>query len=93
MIWQRIRAAWHWLCTSRYTRQLEETNAVLEEELAAKAREIRALENSLLSGAGVAPLPPVEEVKSKPIQRIRRLSLHQRQKLFEVRTLPKEKAS
>jgi hypothetical protein len=85
-----LRAAWHWLWTSRYTRQLEETNAVLEEELAASRREIRNLENSLLTGAGVAPLPGLEEVKAKPITRIRRLSLHQRQRVFQAATMPKE---
>jgi hypothetical protein len=83
-------AAWHWLTTSRHERELEETNAVLELELDALRKDYRRLENSLLSGAGVAPLPEFEEVKAKPVKRIRRLSLHQKQRMFALETMPKK---
>jgi hypothetical protein len=91
-----LRRTWERICGTRLALVeaqnglLAETNSVLEEELAAARREIRTLENSLLSGAGVSPLPPVEEVKTKKIQRIRRLSLHQRQKVYEAQTAPKK---
>lgn len=71
--------------------RLIETNAVLEEENFALRSELRATVNSLLSGAGVAPLPAFEQEKPKPIQRIRRLTLHQRQQIYPRQTLPKEK--
>jgi hypothetical protein len=87
-----FRAAWHWLWTSAMYRKLEETVAVLEEENAALRKDNRALQNSLLSGAGVAPLPEFEEIKPKAIHRIRNLSLHQRQRVFQMSTMPKEKA-
>jgi hypothetical protein len=94
-----LRRIWERVCGTRLAlleaenAQLLETNAVLEEELALARRDIRALENSLLTGAGVAPLASVEEVKSKPIQRIRRLSLHQRQRVHEAKTTPKEEGA
>ncbi len=88
-----FRAAWHWLWTSAYTRQLEETNAVLELENEALRKDIRALENSILSGAGITPLPEFQEVKPKPVQRIRRLSLHQRQRVFQMNTMPKKEGA
>jgi hypothetical protein len=86
-------SVWHWLTTSRWERQLEETVAALEEENAALRKDNRALQNSLLSGAGVTPLPEFEEVKPKPINRIRRLSLHQRQRVFQMATMPKKEGA
>lgn len=94
MTW--LRQIWERVCGTRLAlieaenSLLLETNAVLEEELASARRDIRALENSLLSGAGVAPLSELEEVKTKPIQRIRRLSLLQRQRVHEMKTTPKQ---
>ena len=94
MTW--LRRIWERVCGTRLAlveaenARLLDTNAALEEENSALRREVRALENSLLSGAGVAPLPGVEEVKAKPIQRIRRLSLHQRQRVHELKTTPKK---
>lgn len=91
-----LRNIWERVCGTRLAlieaenARFRETNAVLEEELASARREIRALENSLLSGAGVAPLAPIEDLKTKPIQRVRRLSLLQRQRVHELKTLPKQ---
>jgi|SRR5579862_3813208 len=88
MTWRRIIAAWHWLVTSRYTRQLEETNLALEIENEELRRDNRALMSAQLQQAGVRALPELEEKKLPTVPRYRRLSLHQRQRLSVLRTRP-----
>lgn len=81
MTW--LRQIWERVCGTRLAlveaenESLLATNAALEDENYRLRAEQRALTNSLLSGAGVAPLPPVNEEPPKPIQRIRRLTVHQ----------------
>lgn len=60
--------------------RLAETNAVLEEELSKTRAELRGVINTVLSQAGVTPLPSVAEEAPKPIQRIRHLTLHQKRR-------------
>jgi hypothetical protein len=69
--------------------RLRETNLALEAELEQSRKETRAAVNTLLSQAGVAPLPPAEEVKTQT-QRMRRLTFQQKQRLYAVETQPKE---
>ncbi len=69
--------------------RLRETNLALEAELDQSRRETRAAVNTLLSQAGVAPLPPAEEVKT-PTERMRRLSFQQKQRMYAVKTAPFE---
>jgi len=82
---------WRAVTTSKRTALLEaenarltETNAVLEDELLELRKENRALLNTILSQAGVTPLPSVEEEKPKPVSRIRHLTLHQQRRHDEV---------
>jgi hypothetical protein len=70
--------------------RLRETNLALEAELDQSRKETRAAVNTLLSQAGVAPLPPAEEVKT-PTERMRRLTFQQRQRLHAIATAPKAK--
>ena len=86
MTWEQIRAAWQWLRTSAYERQLEETVLALEVEVEDLRRDNRALVNAQLKHAGVTALPDLPEVKAPVIPRVRRLSLHQRQRLSILRT-------
>lgn len=88
----------HNLLTSKRTALLEaengrlrETNAALEAELEQSRKETRAAVNTLLSQAGVTPLPPAEEVKT-PTQRMRRLTLQQQQRLYAVTTAKEQEA-
>jgi hypothetical protein len=83
-LWQRISGIRLALVESE-NRLLIETNAALEEENYRLRGEVRALTNSLLSGAGVTPLPPVNEEPPKPIQRIRHLTVHQERRLNELK--------
>lgn len=62
--------------------RLRETNAVLEEENAALRKDVRALENTVLGQAGVAPLPPAEEVR--PVPRTRHLTVRQQRRREEL---------
>ena len=71
--------------------RLRETNLALESELEESRKETRAAVNTLLSQAGVTPLPPAEEVKTHT-ERIRRLTYQQKQRLYAVQTAPKEAA-
>lgn len=93
-----FKQKWERVCGTRLAltlqenAQLRETNAVLEEELLAARKEIRALENTALSATGHTPLPGFEEVETKPIQRVRHLSLHQRQRFHEIKTWPKKES-
>lgn len=81
MAW--LRQIWERVCGTRLAlveaenELLLATNRALEEENFRLRAEQRALTNSLLSGAGIAPLPPVNEEPPKPISRIRRLTVHQ----------------
>lgn len=59
--------------------RLKETNAAIEEELALVRRENRALTNTILGQAGVAPLPPAEELK--PVPRMRRMTGQQQRRV------------
>lgn len=86
MTWEDIRGLWHWLVTSRYTRQLEETNLALELENEELRADNRALINGQLQQAGVRALPEVETKQPPTVPRFRRLSLHQRQRLSAVKT-------
>ncbi len=92
-----LRNWWRDLWTSKAfavleaeSERLRETNAVLEQELAAARSEIRGLVNSALSHAGVTPLPLAEEVKIVT-PRIRRLTFVQRQRAYAEATRPPEK--
>lgn len=69
-------------------RRLKEANFALEEELGDTKKELRAAVNNLLSHAGVAPLPPHEETPP-PRNRMRNLTLQQRQRLYAVATAAK----
>jgi hypothetical protein len=67
--------------------RLTETNLVLEDELAEARRENRAILNLQLQAAGLRTLPEIAPTeKPKPIQRVRRLSLHQQQRLSAFKT-------
>jgi hypothetical protein len=70
--------------------RLRETNLALEAELEQSRKETRAAVNTLLSQAGVTPLPPAEEVKTYP-ERMRRLTWQQRQRLHALETASKAK--
>jgi hypothetical protein len=67
--------------------RLRETNLALEAELEQSRKETRAAVNTLLSQAGVTPLPPAEEVKTYP-ERMRRLTWQQKQRVYAERTRP-----
>ena|ERR1700758_3201401 len=67
--------------------RLRETNLALEAELEQSRKETRAAVNTLLSQAGVAPLPPAEEVKTHT-ERMRRLTWQQQQRLHALKTMP-----
>lgn len=71
-------------------KRLKESNFILEDENERLRNELRGAVNTLLSQAGVAPLPGVEEVKTVT-PRIRRMSWQQRQRMYAVETMPKEK--
>lgn len=66
--------------TKAENERLTETNAALEYELTTLRKDNRALVNAQLKQAGIVTLPDLAEEKPEPIQRIRRLSLHQRQR-------------
>src|SRR5271157_2381091 len=66
--------------------RLIETNSALELELEALRRDNRALINAQLKQAGIVTLPELAEEKPKPINRVRHLSLHQRQRLSVLKT-------
>lgn len=70
--------------------RLRETNLALEAELEQSRKETRAAVNTLLSQAGVTPLPPAEEVKTHT-ERMRRLTWQQQQRLHAIATAPKQK--
>lgn len=81
-----LRALWYWLTTSTQfalveaeNQRLKETNAALEEENVLLRKESRALTNTILGQAGVAPLPPAEEVK--PVPRMRRMTTQQQRRV------------
>jgi hypothetical protein len=90
---------WRSLFTSTETallraenKRLKETNFALEDENEQLRKELRGTVNTVLSQAGVAPLPPHEEVKA-PVRKMtmRRLTFQQRQRLYAAVTAPKEK--
>lgn len=67
--------------------RLLETNLVLEKELAALKRDNRALINMRLKQSGDAlPDEPAEQII---INRVRKLSLHQRQREYAIKTDPR----
>lgn len=68
--------------------RLWDTNGVLQAELEQSRKETRAAVNTLLGQAGIAPLPPSEEVKP-PAKRFRRLTFQQRQRIHALATVPK----
>lgn len=81
-----LRAIWYWLTTSTQfalieaeNQRLKETNAALEKENAVLRKELRALTNTILGQAGVAPLPPAEELK--PVPRMRRMTSQQQRRV------------
>jgi hypothetical protein len=49
----------------------------------------RALVNAQLKQAGIVSLPDLPEEKPEPINRVRRLSLHQRQRIHASATDPR----
>jgi hypothetical protein len=68
--------------------RLRQSHAALERELEDTRKDLRAAVNNLLSQAGAPPLPPHEEIKP-PANMPRRLSHHQRQRLYALATMPK----
>lgn len=70
--------------------QLAETNRALEEELILLRTDNRALVNAQLKQAGIVSLPELERPKMEPINRVRRLSLHQRQRMHAIATDPRK---
>lgn len=62
---------WHWLTTSRYTRNLELAVELLRAEQDRLRAENRALLNSLLGTAGHAPIDSPTVAKEVPIARRR----------------------
>jgi hypothetical protein len=85
--WRRITTSTEVALLRAENKRLREANFVLEEEIDAARKELRAAVNNLLSQAGVAPLPPNEEIKP-PAHRHRNLTLQQRQRLYAVATTP-----
>ena len=87
---------WRGLWTSQETallraenKRLKETCLVLEDELEAAKKDLRAAVNNLLSEAGAAPLPTDDTVKpaGKKLNH-RRLSFQQRQRIYVQQTTP-----
>lgn len=70
-------------------KRLRETNFALEEENEQLRKDLRGSLNTLLSQAGVQPLPDAEQVKT-PTGRMRHLTLQQRQRLYAIQTTPKQ---
>lgn len=68
--------------------RLIETNLALEQEIVALRKDNRALVNAQLKQAGIVSLPELADEKPEPINRIRKLSLHQRQRVHSMRTDP-----
>lgn len=73
-------------------KRLGEANFALEDDNEDLRKELRAAVNTVLSQAGVAPLPPHEDL-NPPIRkmRMRRLTWQQKQRLYAAATAPKEK--
>lgn len=88
-IWQRFTGTRLALIEAE-NKRLRETNFALEDLLEQRDKELRAAINTSLAQAGVAPLPPHEEVKP-PVRKMtmRRLTWQQRQRLYAVATMPK----
>jgi hypothetical protein len=87
--WRLITTSTELALVKAENRRLRESNLALEDELENSRAELRAAVNNLLSQAGVAPLPPHEEIKP-PANRMRRLTLGQRQRLYAIATTPAE---
>jgi hypothetical protein len=85
--WRRITTSTEVALLRAENKRLRESNFVLEEEIAEAHKELRAAVNNLLSQAGVAPLPPNEEIKA-PAHRTRHLTHQQRQRLYAIKTTP-----
>lgn len=85
--WERVSGIRLALVEAENAR-LVETNQVLELEVAQLRGEVRALENTVLSQAGVAPLPPLADEAVKPaVNRVRHMTLHQQRQHGESKVL------
>lgn len=91
-----LKSLWHEFAVVKAILQsdnerLQETNIALEIEVAELRRDNRALVNAQLKQAGIVSLPDLEP-KPAAIPRMRRLTLHQRQKEHAFMTDPRRKA-
>ena len=82
---------WRALTTSTRTALLEaenarlaSTNEALEDENAALRGEVRALVNTALGQAGMAPLPPLTETPKPAASRVRVFSRYQERRINAV---------
>lgn len=85
-----IEPVWHWLTTSRYTRELENSVHLLREDILRLRQENRGLLNSVLVRGG---FQPVEEAAERtPVSYPRTRSPQQLARHLEMQSRPRAKA-